>query len=202
MSPAKRLAVLASGRGSNLRAIHSAARRGGVLADLAEIVVVASDKPGSGALVFAEEAGIPTIALPRDGRSREEWDAALALALAPFAVDYVALAGFMRVLSPVFVSRYAGRIVNVHPADTRVHQGLGGYDFAFARKLDETKITVHLVDVGLDTGPILAQRTVDLRGASTLEEVERRGLAVEHAIYSETLRDLLTGKIAAGGARE
>ncbi len=194
----KRLGALASGRGSNLRAIHAATQPGGVLAGLACVAVVASDKPESGALAFAAERGIPGVALPRAGRSREVWDAALVEALAPFALDLVVLAGFMRVLSPVFVGAYAGRIVNVHPADTRAHQGLGGYEFAMAQRLEQTWVTVHLVDAGLDTGPILAQRAVDLRGAESLEEIERRGLAVEHALYSETLRELLLGKVTAG----
>lgn len=197
----KHLGVLASGRGSNLRALH-AATRGGVLEGLADIVVVASDKPSAGALAFANEAGIPAIAQPKAGLVREEWDRALVEKLEPYALDFVVLAGFMRVLSPVFVARYPGRIVNVHPADTREHKGLGGYDFAFERKLPETKVTVHVVDQGLDTGPILAQRTVDLRGAETLEEVERRGLAVEHVLYPETLRDLFRGLRSHEGKRE
>ncbi len=190
----KRLGVLASGRGSNLRAIHAATTGPkGVLRGLAEVVVVASDKPASGALSFAEKAGVPTIAHPKDGLSREDWDQALVEKLGPYRVDFVVLAGFMRVLSPAFVTKYPGRIVNVHPADTREHKGLGGYKFAFEKQLSTTKITVHLVDDGLDTGAILAQRAVDLRGAKTLEEVERRGLVVEHALYAETLRDLFRG---------
>jgi phosphoribosylglycinamide formyltransferase-1 len=186
----KRLAVLASGRGSNLRAIF-AATRSGALEGVAEIVVVASDKPSAHALVFAEENGVPTIALPRAGRSREAWDEELLRHLAPFSPDVVVLAGFMRVLSGLFVAAYPGRIVNIHPADTRAHQGLGGYAFAFDRGLAETTITVHLVDEGLDTGTILAQRAVDLRGATSLHDVEERGLAVEHALYPEALRAFL-----------
>lgn len=194
----KDLGVLVSGRGSNLRAIHAATTPGGVLAGLARVAVVASDKPDCGGLAFARDLGIPTVALPRLGLAREEWDAALEGALAPWTLDLVVLAGFMRILSPGFVARYAGRIVNIHPADTRVHQGLGGYAYAHAARLAETRITVHLVDAGLDTGRVLAQRVVDLRGADSLEEVERRGLCAEHAFYSETLRDLLLGKL--GGA--
>jgi phosphoribosylglycinamide formyltransferase-1 len=188
----KRIAVLASGRGSNLRAIH-AATRSGALEGVAEIVVVGSDKPSAQALVFAGENGIPTITLAREGRSREAWDEELLRLLEPHAPDVVVLAGFMRVLSGTFVAAYRGRIVNIHPADTRAHQGLGGYAFAFERHLDETTITVHLVDEGLDTGAILAQRAVDLRGVTSLHDVEERGLAVEHALYPEALRALLNG---------
>lgn len=201
---AKALGVLVSGRGSNLRALHAATEPGGPLAGVAQIAVVASDKPECGGLAFAREQGLPAVALPVLGRSREGWDDALADALAAHEreapLDLLVLAGFMRILSPGFVARYAGRIVNIHPADTRVHQGLGGYAYAHAARLDETFITVHLVDAGLDTGRVLARRAVDLRGADSLSEIERRGLQVEHAFYSETVRDLLLGKLGADSA--
>ena len=119
------------------------------------------------------------------------WEAAAAAAVEAAGCDLVVLAGFMRVLGAPFVSRFEGRIINIHPADTRVHQGLGGYEQAWERRLDETVITVHLVDAGLDTGPILAQAPVDLRGASSLDEVRDRGLAVEHALYPRTIERLL-----------
>jgi phosphoribosylglycinamide formyltransferase-1 len=89
------------------------------------------------------------------------------------------------------VRAFAGRILNIHPADTHQHQGLHAYEWAFDNRLPETKITVHLVDEGLDTGPILAQRVVNLVGADTLAEVQRRGLAVEHVLYAETLAALI-----------
>jgi len=95
----------------------------------------------------------------------------------------------MRVLGAAFVHRFAGRIVNIHPADTRLHQGLGGYAWALGR--EQTTITVHLVDAGLDSGPILAQAEVDLRGASTVEEIQSRGLVVEHQLYAAAIAALL-----------
>ncbi|HEY3446734.1 MAG TPA: phosphoribosylglycinamide formyltransferase, partial [Myxococcales bacterium] len=180
----QRLAVLVSGRGSNLEALAKSVRSG-LLAPLAEIVVVASNRPAAPALVKARTLGLSTLCLPSKGREREDFDAELAERLAGYRPDWIALAGYLRILSPVFVRRFPGRIVNVHPADTRQHQGLHGYQWAFERGLAETKVTVHLVDEGLDTGRIVAQRAVDLRGAGSLEEVERRGLAVEHALYPE-----------------
>ncbi len=189
----KRIGVLASGRGSNLGAILEATRSG-ILRDLCKIHVVASDREGSGALDLARAQGVPARALPVAGRPRRVWDQALVELLEPYALDYLVLAGFMRILSEVVILRYPGRIVNIHPADTRLHQGLHGYAWAFEQRLPSTKVTVHLVDAGLDTGPVLLQREVDLRGADSLAEVERRGLAVEHAAYSEALRDLLTGQ--------
>ena len=101
----------------------------------------------------------------------------------------------MRILSPGVIERYRNRIINIHPADTRAYQGIHGYEWAFEQRLEWTKITVHLVDEGVDTGRILAQRDVDLRGASTLDDIKQRGLRVEHALYSEVLRGVFTRTI-------
>ena len=98
----------------------------------------------------------------------------------------------MRILSPLFIRAYRNRIINIHPADTAQFQGLGAYVWAWENGLQETKITVHFVDEGIDTGPVIGKETVDLRGAQSLEEVERRGLAVEHRFYSEMLRKVFT----------
>jgi len=106
-------------------------------------------------------------------------------------IEYVILAGFMRILGPQVVQAFPRRIFNIHPADTRVHQGLHGYEWAVAQKLKSTKITVHLLDEGLDTGPILAQADVDLTDATTFEQVQARGLRAEHALYSRAIRDFL-----------
>ncbi len=185
-----RLAVLLSGRGSNMLALLEATKTG-VLHGLAEVVVVFSNKPDAPGLAFAAEQGCPTAALPSQGRKRETFDAEAAALLQQYQPDLVVLAGYMRILSPAFIQPFAGRILNIHPADTQQHQGLHAYEWAFENQLPETKITVHLVDEGLDTGPILAQQTVDLRGADTLAEVERRGLAVEHDLYAKALAGLI-----------
>ncbi|OGX90846.1 phosphoribosylglycinamide formyltransferase [Hymenobacter coccineus] len=161
------------------------------LRDLAEVAVVFSNKPDAPGLEAAGALGCPTAALPSQGRKRAEFDAEAAALLQQYRPDFVVLAGYMRILSPAFIQPFAGRIVNIHPADTHQHQGLHAYEWAFDNHLPETKITVHLVDEGLDTGPVLAQQAVDLRGADTLAEVERRGLAVEHELYSRTLADLI-----------
>jgi phosphoribosylglycinamide formyltransferase-1 len=185
-----RLAILLSGRGSNMLALVEATKTG-VLKDLAEVVVVFSNKPDAFGLEVAAAVGCPVASLPSQGRKREAFDAEAAALLQQYQPDLVVLAGYMRILSPAFIQPFAGRILNIHPADTQRHQGLHAYEWAFENKLPETKITVHLVDEGLDTGPILAQQTVDLRGAETLAEVERRGLAVEHDLYARTLAELI-----------
>jgi phosphoribosylglycinamide formyltransferase-1 len=189
-----RLAILLSGRGSNMLALAEAVRAG-VLQGVAEIVVVFSNDQAALGLDSAAALGLPTDSLSSKGRKREEFDREVVAILQEYQPDYVVLAGYMRVLSPTFVRAFAGRIINIHPADTHQHQGLHAYEWAFDNRLAETKITVHLVDEGLDTGPILAQQVVNLVGADTLAEVQRRGLAVEHVLYAETLRNLITSTI-------
>jgi phosphoribosylglycinamide formyltransferase-1 len=186
-----RLAILLSGRGSNMLALAEAVRAG-ALCGLAEIAVVFSNDPAAPGLESAAALGLPTASLPSKGRKRESFDLEVVNILRQYQPDYVVLAGYMRVLSPAFVRAFAGRIINIHPADTHQHQGLHAYEWAFENRLPETKITVHLVDEGLDTGPILAQQVVNLVGADTLAEVQRRGLAVEHTLYAATLAALLT----------
>jgi phosphoribosylglycinamide formyltransferase-1 len=186
-----RLAILLSGRGSNMLALAEAVRAG-ALRGLAELAVVFSNDPAAPGLESAAALGLPTASLPSKGRKRESFDLEVVAVLQQYQPDYVVLAGYMRVLSPAFVRAFAGRIINIHPADTHQHQGLHAYEWAFENRLSETKITVHLVDEGLDTGPILAQQVVNLVGADTLAEVQRRGLAVEHALYADTLAILIT----------
>ncbi|UOQ53626.1 phosphoribosylglycinamide formyltransferase [Hymenobacter cellulosivorans] len=189
-----RLAILLSGRGSNMVALVNAVQHG-VLQNLAEVAVVFSNKPDAPGLETAATLGCPTASLTSQGRKRQEFDAEVVQVLQQFQPDYIVLAGYMRILSPTFIRAFAGRILNIHPADTHAHQGLHAYEWAFENQLVETKITVHLVDEGLDTGPILAQHPVDLRGADTLAEVERRGLAVEHFLYADTLARLIRGEL-------
>ena len=185
-----RVAILISGRGSNMVALAQAAHDG-ILAGRCEIAAVISSRPAAPGLALAQELGLATFALDARQLGPKAYDVALLAILDQCRADVVVLAGYMRILSPRVVAHYRGRILNIHPADTAQHQGLHGYEWAFARHLPVTTITVHLVDEGLDTGVVLAQREVDLRGADTLAEVERRGLAAEHELYGETLKKYL-----------
>ena len=189
MRPA-RLAILISGRGSNMLALAEATRIG-VLRGLAEIAVVFSNDPAAPGLAAAAALGYATAALPSAGRKRADFDQEVVALLQPYRPDCLVLAGYLRILSPGFIQAFAGRILNIHPADTHQHQGLHAYEWAFENRLPETKITVHLVDEGLDTGPILAQEGVNLTGATTLAEVQRRGLAVEHDLYPRALANFI-----------
>jgi len=189
----KRIAVLISGRGSNMEAVVEQARDG-VLKDCCRVVVVVSNRCDAPGLAVARGIEVEAICVESSGKTRTEFERRLLDALDPYRVDYLVLAGFMRILSPLVIDHYRYRIINIHPADTALYQGAHGYAWAFERRLPATTITVHYVDEGVDTGRIIAQTDVDLTGTETLEEVEKRGLAVEHRFYSRALRQVFTAE--------
>ena len=185
----KKLIIFISGRGSNMKRIIEETKNG-ILKGVAEVVLVFSDKPEAPGLEIAENMGIKTESLSSKGFKRKEYDEKVSEIIEKYPFDLIILAGYMRILSPEFVRKYPKKIINIHPADTKRHQGLDAYKWAFENRLPETKITVHYVDEGMDTGEIIAQKTVDLTGCKTLKEVEQRGLAVEHKLYSEVIKKL------------
>lgn len=187
----KQIAIFISGRGSNMKTIVEQCQNG-ILQGIAKPVLVFANKADAAGLEYAATQQIPTAYIESKGLKRNEFDQKVLMLLEQYHPDYIVLAGYMRVLSPTFVQAYPKRIINIHPADTKEHQGLHGYEWAFEQKLRSTKITVHYVDEGLDTGSIIEQAEVDLSGTSTLEEVEDRGLAVEHQLYSQVLKKVLT----------
>jgi phosphoribosylglycinamide formyltransferase-1 len=178
--------IFISGRGSNMESIIRNTQNG-CLKEICEIVGVVSDKAGVPGLTKARTMGVPCFVLESIGKPRETFDNELVSFLKPLAVDYIILAGFNRILSPVLINEYKERIINIHPADSRIYQGLHGYQWAFENLLKKTKITVHFVDEGVDTGKIIDQRDVDLTGCSSIDEIEKRGLAMENIFYSEVL---------------
>lgn len=177
-----RAAFLFSGRGSNLEVLLRECASG-MLRGFVEPALAITDRSGAGGLAIASRFGVPRRLVQAKGRSREAYDEELVAILDAARVELVVLAGFLRILSPVMVRRFPGRILNIHPADTREHRGLHGYRWAFEQGLDRTWVTVHVVDEGLDTGPVVMRAEVDLDGAATEAEIERRGLAVEHDVY-------------------
>ncbi len=185
----KRIAIFISGRGSNMKAIVEQVQSG-ILKDCCEVVLVLANKKRAKGLATAAKMGIETACIESKGKKRRTFDQAIVNFLAAYRVDYIVLAGFMRILSSVLVDAYPNRIINIHPADTHEFKGLGAYEWAFENRLEETKITVHYVDAGVDTGTVIAQEVVDLRGADRLEEVEKRGLKVEHSFYSKVLKEI------------
>jgi phosphoribosylglycinamide formyltransferase-1 len=194
----KKIGVLVSGRGSNLQALVDAARRG----DLGgEVGVVVSNVEGALALARAREAGIPAVFRDHRGKKREDFDAEVVEILRAHQVDLVCLAGFMRLLSPLFVHAFPGRILNIHPALLPAFPGLDAQRQAWEHGAKVSGATVHLVDEGLDSGPIVAQEAVPVLSSDTPETLAARILEVEHRLYPRAVRLLLEGRCRLEGRR-
>ena len=191
---ASRVVVLASGGGSNLAAllaVHDDAAYG------ARVVGVVSDKPGARALDLARDAGVASVVVaPADFPDRAAWNVGIAEAVAVFRPDWVVLAGFMRILAPSFVDRFAGRIVNTHPALLPSFPGAHGVRDALAYGVKITGCTVHVVDSGVDTGPIIAQAVVPVEDGDDEGRLHERIKVAERALLVETV-----GRIAREGLR-
>jgi len=183
-----RVGVLLSGRGSNFLALHAAMARGDVPA---EIALVASNVPEAAGLERARELGLPTWALDHRGLPRGAHEERLISALREAGVEWVCLAGYLRLLSPGFVAAFPRRILNIHPSLLPAFPGLDAQRQALEYGARVTGCTVHLVDEGLDTGPIVVQRAVAVAAGDTEESLSRRILAEEHRAYPEALRRLL-----------
>ncbi len=193
------LAVLASGRGTNLQAILDAAAVGALDA---RVVVVISDHPDPPAFARARAAGVPTVFVaPIAYPSREEYDAALAAAARRYGADTVALAGFMRLLTPVFLDAFPGRVLNIHPALLPAFPGLNAQRRALEHGVRFTGCTVHFVDAGVDTGPIILQGVVPVFQDDTPEELSARILSLEHKAYPAALQLLAEGRLRLEGRR-
>jgi phosphoribosylglycinamide formyltransferase-1 len=186
-----KVGVLLSGRGSNLQALIDAARRGELGG---EITLVVSNVETARGLERARAAGIPAVFRDHRGKKREAYDAEIVEILHAHQVDLVCLAGFMRLLSPVFVRAFPGRIVNVHPALLPAFPGLEAQRQAFEHGVKLSGATVHLVDEGLDSGPIVAQEAVSVLSSDTPESLAARILEAEHRIYPRAVRLLLEGR--------
>ena len=187
-----RIVVLASGSGTNLQAILDRLHgREGI-----EVVGVGSDKAGAGALERGRRAGIETGVFPAaDYVDRAARDEALGDWIESREADLVVLAGYMQLLSAVFVGRFRNRVVNVHPALLPSFPGLDAIGQALAAGVDTTGVTVHFVDEGVDTGPVIAQREVPVPPGVGREELEAAVHAVEHQLYPEAIRMIAEGRV-------
>lgn len=189
-----RLLILISGRGSNMRTLVESCRS---QAWPAQVVGVIANKLDAAGLAWAREQGLETLALPhRDYPSREAFDAALAQAIDTFEPDYIILAGFMRVLTPGFVQRYAGRLVNVHPSLLPAFPGLHTHAQALANGVQVHGCTVHFVTPVLDHGPIIAQSVVPVMADDTPDTLADRVLETEHHIFPQAVRWLAEGRVS------
>ncbi len=189
-----RLVVLASGSGSTLQAVLDATADPGFGA---RVVAAGTDRPGCLAMRRAAEAGVPTFAVPlADYPDRDRWNAALAEAIAGHRPELVLLAGFMRVLAPATVSRF--EMVNTHPSLLPSFPGAHAVADALAHGVKITGVTVHRVDAGLDSGPILAQAAVPVRDGDTVDTLRQRIQLAEKPLFVDTIRQLCLDR---GGAK-
>lgn len=183
-----RILVMVSGSGSNLQAILDAVQIGRLDA---EVVAVGSDVPGCLGLARAEAAGVETFTVaPSDYADRAEWNRALQARMESFRVDRVVFAGFMRIVDAELVEAFAGRIINTHPALLPSFPGAHGVRDALAHGVKVTGVTVHVVDSGVDTGPILAQAAVSVLPGDTAEELHERIKVEERELLVATLQEL------------
>lgn len=194
-----RVAVLASGRGSNLQSIADASAAGDFPA---EVVLVVSDRHGARALDRARGQGIPAVALdPKAYPDRDAYDAALRALVEEHGAELVCLAGFMRILGRPFVRAFAGRILNIHPSLLPAFPGLAAQRQALEYGVKIAGATVHLVDEGVDTGPIVLQASVPVLSDDTEASLSARILAEEHRLYPEAIRLFASGRLRVVGRR-
>lgn len=196
MSEGFKLVVLASGAGSNLQAILDRLHmREGI-----EVVGVGSDKPRARALERARAAGVAVGVFPREEHSdREARDAAMGDWIEQRGADLIVLAGYMQLLSGAFVARFRHRIVNVHPALLPAFPGLDAIGQALAADVDVTGVSVHFVDEGVDTGPVILQREVAVPEGRNQGELELAIHAAEHELYPEAIRMIAAGRVRIDG---
>ncbi|MFK0379704.1 phosphoribosylglycinamide formyltransferase [Pandoraea sp. NPDC090278] len=181
----KNIVILISGRGSNMQAIVRACTAEGWPARVAAII---ANRPDAEGLAFAQENGIPTAVVPSRGKTREDFDAELAAEIDRHQPDLVVLAGFMRILTPEFTGRYAGRLINIHPSLLPAFPGLQTHARALEAGCKIVGATVHFVTAELDHGPYVLQTALPVRHGDTPETLAERILPLEHIIYPRAVR--------------
>jgi phosphoribosylglycinamide formyltransferase-1 len=184
MRDPKRVAILISGRGSNMRALVERAQD-------YEVALVASNKPQAAGLEWAQQRGLPTWAVDSKGTDKEDYDRLLSAALEEHGVGTIALAGFMRILSPWFVARWRGRIVNIHPSLLPKYRGLDTHARALEAGEAVSGCSVHVVTEELDAGDVLGQAEVPIEPGDTADDLEQRVLAAEHLLYPRVLSEFV-----------
>lgn len=195
-----KIAVLASGRGSNLKAIIDKYQQNYFNNVTLELVI--SNKPDAYALEHAKNAGIDTkVFLPKDYDNRGLYDSAIVNKLIKRDIDFVVLAGYMRIVSPIFIQAFKHRIINIHPALLPAFPGLHAQKQALDYGVKVSGCTVHFVDEGMDTGPIIMQQTVEVKDDDTEDILSERILKEEHQLFSLALRKVTEEKFQVNGRR-
>jgi phosphoribosylglycinamide formyltransferase-1 len=195
----KRMGVLLSGRGSNFEALAGSVAAGRI--PNAEIAIVISNREGAPGIELAKARGIPARVIPSKGLERETYDRQVAGVLDAYKVDLICLAGYMRLLSPFFVAKFANRILNIHPSLLPSFPGLEAQRQALEYGVKVAGCTVHFVDENLDAGPIILQAVVPVEDGDTEQSLSARILKEEHRIYSEAVKIVLEGKYKIVGRR-
>lgn len=194
-----RIAILISGRGSNMQSIVKAVELGQIPGD---VCCVLSNKPQAAGLRFAETNGIATESLShKNYTNREEFDRALIKTLDQYKPDLIVLAGFMRILSQVFIDHYAGRIVNIHPSLLPKYPGLDTHERALDARDTLHGASVHFVTTDLDAGPVIVQTIIDIEAEDTPDSLATKVLAGEHVIYPLAIEWILNGEIQTDNKR-
>lgn len=187
-----RIAIFASGSGSNFQAITDACRKG--LLDATPALLVC-DRPGACVVERATAADIPYFAFaPKSYQNKEEFEGHILQELARYKVDFIVLAGYMRLIGPTLLNAYKGRIVNIHPSLLPAFPGLDAVGQALDYGVKLTGVTIHFVDEGMDTGPIIAQQAIEIGPDDTRESLETKIHEVEHSFYPKTLQQLFSVK--------
>jgi len=193
------IAVFASGRGSNFAAVIRAVKKGKIKANLALLVC---DNPKAGAINRAKRAGVKVALIKRgDFSSKEEFEGRITQCLKENGIELIVLAGFMRILSPRFVSEYKNKILNIHPALLPSFKGAHAIKDAFDYGAKITGVTVHFVDEEMDHGPIILQKEVEIKESDTEESLEKKIHKIEHRLYPEAIRLYVAGKIRSEGRK-
>jgi phosphoribosylglycinamide formyltransferase-1 len=194
-----KIGILISGRGSNMSAIIEAVLSGRI--PKSNVQVVLSDKKSAEGLQKAQEHGVTTLVITRNGRSREEHDAEIVTKLKKRNVELVCLAGYMRLLSPDFIRAFPNRILNIHPSLLPSFKGLDAQKQAIDYGVKVSGCTVHFVDESLDSGAIVAQKAVEVLDDDTPETLSARILEHEHALYVEAVKQIVQGNYEIIGRR-
>jgi phosphoribosylglycinamide formyltransferase-1 len=194
----RRLGILLSGRGSNFLAIADSIAAGRLDAEIAVVISNRSEAPG---IALALERGLNAVVLPSKGLDREIYDRKLVAELRNNDVGLVCLAGYMRILSGYFIREFPMRILNIHPSLLPAFSGLDAQHQAFEHGVKFSGCTVHFVDEGLDSGPILCQAVVPVLDDDTAESLSARILKEEHRIYTEAIALVLSGRFKIEGRR-
>ncbi|HHY73735.1 MAG TPA: phosphoribosylglycinamide formyltransferase [Bacillus bacterium] len=188
----KKIAVFASGSGTNFQAIVDAVKAGQLSC---EIVLLVCDKPGAFCIERAEKAGVPTAVLsPKEFASKVEYEQEILRELSANNVELIVLAGYMRLIGEPLLSAYEGRIINIHPSLLPSFPGKDAIGQAFDAKVKITGVTVHYVDEGMDTGPIISQEAVKMDDNETRESLEAKIHQVEHILYPKVIQKLCSGE--------